>query len=250
MNSDKTLTNEYVRSYYDTFLSKYDGEYAYYRWQAGPVERVHFTQTRRTLMPYLKATSGKVLEIGGGDGVWTQEYVDHIDSLTFLDISKEMIARAQKRFAGISGKISYMCDDFLQAPIPTNHFNTVVSIRNIEYFTDKQLFFARVHTALTHGGRFILVTKSPQYNHIDTSKQKALHHGQTDIMELARMMEHAGLRVVAVYPAIFGKLFRFSIVRGITTFLHRCILLLPWKLLPVKLLSYVSESFLIYAEKK
>lgn len=250
MNSDKTLTNEYVRSYYDTFLSKYDGEYAHYRWQAGPVEKLHFRQTKRTLMPYLKATTGAVLEIGGGDGIWTREYIDHVDSLVFLDISKEMIARAQKRFAAVSEKISYVCDDFLQAEISRNHFNTVVSIRNLEYFTDKQLFFSRVHSALTENGRFVLVTKSPQYNRIDVTKEKVLHHGQTDIIELIKMMQQSGFCVVAVYPAIFGKLFRFSVIRVVSTFFHRCIMHLPWKLLPLRPLSYLSESFLIYAEKK
>ena len=249
MNSDKNLESAYVRSYYDTFLSKYDKEYAYYRWAAGPVERLHFIQTRRTLLPYFNKITGSVLEIGGGDAVWTREYIDHVQKLTFLDISKEMITRAQKRLVYFSQKITYVNSDFLQNDFPSNSFDHIVSIRNLEYFIDKKHFISEVKRLLKDSGTFLLVTKSPQYSFHDNSQGKLLHTAQIYIKELLKLIKSQGLKVIAVRPAIFGKLFRFSLVRFIFSIFHRILLSLPWKIAPLRFLSYLSESFMIYVQK-
>ncbi len=249
MNSGKNLEPGYVKSYYDGFLSKYEKEYAYYRWQAGPVEKLHFYQTRRALLPYLKILKGSVLEIGGGDAIWTTEYIANADKLTFLDISEEMIQRAGKRLALFSEKISYVNTDFLQSNFTDASFDHIVSIRNLEYFTDKKLFIRKVHNLLRSGGSFVLVTKSPNYHHKDKAKEKTLHTGQIGIVELIHLIEAEGLRVVKVYPAIFGKLFRFSLMRAVSNFLQGIILKMPWNKTFVHMLSYFSESFVIYVKK-
>lgn len=249
MNSDKNLDSGYVKSYYDKFLSSYDKEYSYFRWQAGPVEKIHFKQTRRALLPYLKTLRGNVLEIGGGDAIWTREYVEKIDSLTFLDISKEMIARAQNSLKNFNKNITYINDDFLQADLKKDNFDHVVSIRNLEYFTDKNYFINKVNELLKKDGTFVLVTKSPKYNFKNHDQRKTLHTSQIDIKELINLLKNNGLNVLAVYPAIFGKLFRFSFVRFLSNLLQKIILLMPYKILPISLLSYLSESFVIYAKK-
>ncbi len=249
MNSDKNLDSAYVKSYYDNFLSSYDKEYYYFRWQAGPVEKIHFKQTRRALLPYLTSLKGNVLEIGGGDAVWTREYIEKINNLTFLDISKEMITRAQNNLKSFDKNITYINEDFLKADLKKDNFNHIVSIRNLEYFTDKKYFIFKVKELLKKDGTFVLVTKSPKYNIKDSDKRKTLHTSQIDIKQLVNLLRNNGLYVLAVYPAIFGKLFRFSLTRFLANLIHKIILLLPYKILPISLLSYFSESFVIYAKK-
>lgn len=249
MNFDKNLDSGYVKSYYDKFLSSYDKEYSYFRWKAGPVEKIHFYQTRMSLLPYLSKIKGNVLEIGGGDAVWTQEYVKQIDSLIFLDISSEMISRAKKNLDKYNKNITYINEDFLKADLPKNSFDNIVSIRNLEYFTDKQSFIIKVKDLLKDNGNFVLVTKSPKYTLKDAEKRKTLHTSQIDIKELILILRKNNFSVKAVYPAIFGKLFRFSFLRFLANFLHRIILLIPFKVLPISLLAYLSESFVIYAKK-
>ena len=249
MNSDKNLNSDYVKSYYDGFLSGYEKEYSYYRWQAGAVEKLHYLQTKRSLAPYLNKVKGTVLEVGGGDAIWTMEYIQNIEKLTFLDISEEMISRAQKRLSNFPEKISFVNQDFLKSDFPESSFDNVVSIRNLEYFTDKNLFMSQVHKLLKKDGNFTLVTKSPKYNLKDSAKEKALHKGQIDIVDLIKLMEGNGLKVIKVYPAIFGKLFRFSFTRSISNILQGIILKMPWNRAFARLLSYFSESFVIYAKK-
>ncbi len=249
MDTGKNLDSDYVKSYYDGFLSSYQNEYSYYRWQAGPVERVHFSQTKRALKPYLDTLRGEVLEIGGGDAAWTLEYISHVDKLTFLDISEEMIARAGKRLAPFSDKITYLNEDFVRADFSGCTFDHVVSVRNLEYFPDKKLFMSKVFSLLNKGGSFVLVTKSPKYHIRDGAKEKALHRGQIRIEELIKLIKSEGLSVEGVYPAIFGKLLRLSIMRSFSNVLHRLILKMPWGTAWARILAYFSESFVVYAKK-
>jgi len=249
MNSGKNLDSDYVKSYYDKFLSGYDKEYSYYRWQAGPVEKLHYYQTKKTILPFLSRLRGTVLEIGGGDAVWTKEYVKNIERLTFLDISEEMISRAKKTISDFSEKISYLNNDFLKKDFENNSFNHVVSIRNLEYFTDKNSFLLKVKNLLKDNGTFVLVTKSPKYHNNDKAKQKALHTAQIDIKDLIKMIESHGLKVLDVRPAILGKLFRFSFMRFVSNVLHQIFLWFPWKIGTLRFLSHFSESFLIYVKK-
>ena len=249
MNSGKNLDSGYVKSYYDGFLSKYEKEYAFYRWQAGEVEKIHFYQTRRALVPFLNKLKGSILEIGGGDAIWTMEYISHVNELNFLDISEEMVSRAKKRLNDFSLKINFINNDFVQNDFSGNTFDGIVSIRNLEYFTDKNFFIEKVNKLLKEDGQFVLVTKSPKYHMSDKAKQKTLHTAQIDILELIKMINSSGLRVLEVRPAICGKLFRFSFMRFISNLLHKITLILPWKILPLNLLSRLSESFVIYAKK-
>lgn len=249
MNSGKNLDSAYVKSYYDGFLSSYDGEYAHYRWQAGPVEKLHYLQTERALMPYLKCLQGDVLEIGGGDAVWTMLYVSNASHITFLDISEEMIARARKRLVKFSDKVNFINSDYLAADFSGKRFDHIVSIRNLEYFTDKETFMDRTHGLLKDEGSFVLVTKSPKYNLWDMAKEKTLHTCQIDILDLLALMRKSGFRIESVYPAIFGKLFRFGFTRWLSRALHKATLALPWNNTLLRMYSYLSESFVIYAKK-
>ena len=249
MNSMKKLDGNYVKSYYDGFLSGYDKEYSYYRWQAGPVEKIHYSQTKRALVPFLKTLKGNVLEIGGGDAIWTMEYISGIQNLTFLDISQEMISRAQKRLEKFSQKISYVNDDFLINDLSNKKFDHVVSIRNLEYFVDKESVISKIYNQLNGNGTFVLVTKSPKYHLRDSAKQKTLHTSQIQISDLLQLMRSKGFTIKSVRPAIIGKLFRFFPMRLLSHLLHFVTLIIPWKILPIKLLGYISESFVIYAKK-
>ncbi len=249
MDLDKNLNGAYVKSYYDGFLSGYNNDYAYYRWQAGPVERIHFYQTRKALLLFLNKVKGSVLEVGGGDAIWTMEYVERADRLLFLDISTEMISRAQKRLASFSGKIEFINEDFLIHDFGKNTFENIVSIRNLEYFVDKKKFMDKVSSLLVQGGNLVLVTKSPVYNLKDKAKEKTLHTAQIGITELKEIIEQAGLSVIDIRPAIFGKLFRYPIMRFFSNCAHAFFLKMPRIFLPLGLLSYFSESFVVYARK-
>jgi hypothetical protein len=85
--------------------------------------------------------------------------------------------------------------------------------------------------------------------HNDTQK-KTLHLAQISIIELIKLIEQNGLAVQTVRPAIFGKLLKFKSIRKISSLMQKIFFIIPLNILPLRAMSYFSESFLIYAKKK
>lgn len=251
MNSEKKLqlTGDYVKNHYNDFLANLSEDYADYRWHNDPVSQSHYDQTYSALSPFFKKITGDVLEIGGGDAMWTMNFILQIQKLVFLDISKEMISRAQKRLVDFNQKIDYQNQNFLENSLVNKTFDFVISIRNLEYFLDKNKFISEVSRVLKEDGHFLLITKSPQYTAHNNTQQKTLHIAQIDINELIHLLKQNNFIIESVRPAIVGKLLRYNFIRKISSILQKIIFSIPMKLIPFKALSYFSESFLIYARK-
>lgn len=247
---DQNLDAKYVKNYYDTFLSQDGGEYAYHRWHKTPVHEAHFIQTRRTLKRAFSTVLGKVLEIGGGDAMWTMFYIDKIEHLTYLDVSEEMLSQAKTRLKEKAGKVEFIQGDFLENKLTSESFDNFISIRNFEYFKDKDFAVNEMNRLLKKDGTLLVVTKSKEYNLHTNLKKRTLHSDQVRIEDFLEMLRENGFEIQDVKPAIFGKLLKFSIFRVISNFIHICILRLPWKILPIKFLGYLSESFYVKAKKK
>jgi ubiquinone/menaquinone biosynthesis C-methylase UbiE len=247
----KVLTSDYVKESYNSFLSNYGDKYAYYRWGRTPVSRYHFTQSRRALVSVLGTQKyGNSFEVGGGDGVWTRYIIDRSDSLTFLDISKEMISRAKENLEKWSKKITYIEGDFLDNKLEDEIFDLVLSFRNFEYFSDKEKGAKEFARILKPGGKLILVTKSPEYDWYGYFRGKTLHSGQISIKRLCELIQSSGFEVERVLPAIIGKKIAWSPLRPIYNVIHIILLKMPKSVMPLYILKYFSESFLIYAVKK
>ncbi len=251
IESKNNLSGEYVGQYYDNFLSTLGTFHSDHRWFEGPVNLIHFNQTKKTLLTFFNTVScEKVFEVGGGDGIWTLLYINVCENLYYLDISFQMLEQAKKRLAESISKISFNQGDFLNNTLEDNIFDTCISIRNFEYFVDKRKFLSEMHRILKEKGNLLLVTKSRDYNAHTNLKEKTLHSKQVSVREVITLLKESGFEILNVKPAIFGKLFRFRFARFISNILHQVLLLIPWKLLPLFLLGFVSESFQIHAQKK
>lgn len=247
---DQNLDAKYVKEYYDSFLSRDGGEYAYHRWHKTPVHEAHFDQTQRTLKRAFSGVSGSVLEVGGGDAMWTMLYVDKIKHLTYLDVSDEMLTRAKARLKEKAEKVDFIQGDFLENKLPSESFDNFISIRNFEYFKDKDFAVKEMYRLLKQGGGLIVVTKSSEYNFHTNLKNKTLHSDQINIERFLHLLEENGFEIEDVKPAIFGKFLRFGFFRFVSSMFQSLMLVLPWSVLPIKFLGYLSESFYVKAKKK
>lgn len=247
--ADKELTAEYVKGTYNTFLSSYENEYSFYRWERTPLSRYQFEQSKRTLLKFLNGKHfEKALEIGGGDGAWTPFLAERTTALDFLDISTEMLKRAQERLTAFRN-ITYIESDFLQNTLEDGAYECLLSFRNFEYFPDKEKAAAEMHRVLRRGGELLLVTKNPLYDWRGDIQAKLLHKGQLKACDLVKLFEKHEFTVEAVYPAVFGKLLRFGFLRAVFDCMHRCMLRIHWKIWPY-FGMHISESVLLYARKK
>jgi len=250
-SSDRAPDSGFVRDTYDKLLQGLPHGYSAYRWAETPVSRFHFRQTTRALKQALKSVPHveRALEVGGGGGTWTPFVLQHTNTLDFLDISAEMLAEARTALSAYPN-ISYIHHDFLTWEAPHEAYGLAASFRNLEYMQDKRAALKRFASVLTKGGSFLLVTKSPHYDWGGYFNNKALHGGQVPITELLALLQQIGFTPKVVYPAIIGKKTAYAPVRFVWDCVQTALLSLPRFLMPLFFLKYISESFIIVAEKQ
>jgi tRNA (cmo5U34)-methyltransferase len=109
------------------------------------------------LLPFASETPLRVLDVGAGTGLLAERVARRFPraELTLLDLSQEMLARAQTRFAGAS-RVRFEVGDYCQTPLG-GPFDAVVSALSIHHLpdADKRALYARVLAALAPGGIFV-----------------------------------------------------------------------------------------------
>ena len=118
---------------------------------------------QRLLKAYIAAKpwiSGKLLEVGCGEGRGVEELLPLAEHYIGLDKIGAIIEILQKRFPAV---------DFRQAVIPPfagfadNSFDTIVSFQVIEHIPNDKLFLEEIYRMLKPGGKAIIST--PNINH-------------------------------------------------------------------------------------
>lgn len=247
-----TLSAEYVKKYYKNALGKLDRPYADFRWFRSDIPSYSLAEYRQTKRAIEKALGAKkyesVLEVGGGDGVWTELLLGRSKFITELDISGKMLASAKKRLAAHKN-IKFLCGDFLKNDLMSDRYDLVYAIRCFEYFSNKQLAVKEIRRLLRKSGEVLIITKNPSYISFRRKKSRVLHSGQIAVCDLKNLLAAEGFDVLLIRPAIFGKKFDWFVARVIFGALHRLILSPVSWFVPAIVKKHLSESFLILATK-
>ena len=100
----------------------------------------------------------RIIELGAGTGLMSKMILDHLPlaHVTLVDTAPSMLDIARRRLARYSYRVTFVHADL-------NHYewartyDAVVSALAIHHLnhSDNRTLFARVYTALHHGGRFI-----------------------------------------------------------------------------------------------
>jgi tRNA (cmo5U34)-methyltransferase len=132
---------------------------------------VKYDQQRRFLIPcfedfYLTAltlsnevaTVQNILDVGAGTGLMSAFFQEKYPEakITLVDISKDMLKKAEERFEG-NENISFLNADFAAVDFPENHYDVVVSGLAIHHLPNalKQQLFGKISKTLKTGGWFI-----------------------------------------------------------------------------------------------
>ena len=158
--------------------------------------------------------ASRTLEVGPGDGVWTDLIIPKTDSLTLLDQSEEMIKRAQERLAKENPSITFVHSDFAEYQ-PEAPFDLICGIRCFEYFEDQAKAVKKMYSILNPGGQLVIVTKNPAHIHNKQSQQRELHVGQISKKAMIQLLESEGFTVTKVLSATFRIKARHAIMRGV-----------------------------------
>lgn len=104
----------------------------------------------------IQVKSPAILDLGAGTGLLSEQVLQRFSTatLTVLDESSEMLAKAQIRLAKYTPKV------FVQPmtdPLPSGRFHAIISSLAIHHLedADKKVLFHRIFTALEPGGVFI-----------------------------------------------------------------------------------------------
>ncbi len=103
-------------------------------------------------------TVKKVLDVGAGTGLMSAFFEEKYPKakITLIDISQDMLKKAQERFDG-NENISFLQADFATVDLPENHYDVVVSGLAIHHLPNelKRHLFGKIAKTLKPGGWFI-----------------------------------------------------------------------------------------------
>ena len=215
LQKKKPMSNAYTEKYYDSFLQDLPGDYKTARWFSSPASKLDFEQTKQVIADALRGVhASRTLEVGPGDGVWTDLIIPKTDSLTLLDQSEEMIKRAQERLAKENPSITFVHSDFAEYQ-PEAPFDLICGIRCFEYFEDQAKAVKKMYSMLNPGGQLVIVTKNPAHIRARKVQQRDLHVGQISKKEMVQLLESEGFTVTKVLSATFRIKARHAIMRGV-----------------------------------
>ncbi len=234
--------SSFVKNYYDEFLSHL-GDYTEHRWHSSPAKRFDYKQTKAVIQDIIKDLKvASALEIGPGDGVWTEFLAENIPAYTIIDQSTEMIKRLTAKFGE---RLKYIQSDFL-AHQSDSKYDVVFAIRCFEYFLDKNLAFQKFRDLLSDQSFLIITTKNKDRIN---SNRKPIHRGQLNVREMKKLATDNGFEVVRIYMTTVSLKSNWFITRAFFNLVFKIGLKLNWSAYN-RLWNLATESYTYVLRKK
>ena len=103
----------------------------------------------------LGRTDLDIIEVGCGAG-WLCPQLSHFGSVTGVDLSDEVLARAQKR----SPQVHYIAGDFMKMEFEPASYDVVVTLEVLAHVADQRAFVARLASLLRPNGLLMMATQN------------------------------------------------------------------------------------------
>jgi ubiquinone/menaquinone biosynthesis C-methylase UbiE len=241
-----------IRSYYDSRIPDLNQDYWRFRWDASPIKREHYRQTRDRIERALGGRRfDRVAEVGCGPLVWTPNIKARARFVAAIDLSLAMLTNVDPTRRGAGERC---CGDAGRLPLGDGAVDAVCSFRAFEYFPDKPAVLREFARVTKSGGWLALITKNSDYAGYgrveDTTRpesQQMLHSGNVRSTDVVGMLAAAGFDQIEVHPAIVGRT-RFVPVWRLSGFVIR--FLRPhWRSGLPSWISTATESYLLTARR-
>ena len=106
------------------------------------------------LLSLVPGDAASVLDVGCGLGRLTSKLASHTREVTGVDLSPEMIARAQNT-AGTASRVRFLCGDFLERDFAGQQFDCVLSAAMLHHIPEN-VAVPRMVELLRPGGRLVI----------------------------------------------------------------------------------------------
>lgn len=108
-------------------------------------------------------TAGDVLDIASGDGVMAELLAPNVDSVTCMDVSKQVVSACAKRLKRF-GNAQARLGDMHALPFPDAHFDLVLILHALTYTDKPDVVISQAARVLKDGGQLLCVTLK-KHNH-------------------------------------------------------------------------------------
>ncbi len=140
-----------AREFWDRRAAGYDG-------QAGLYYAEAYRRTADCFRRYLYPTDA-VLDFACGTGIVTLDIAPSVRTVQGIDISGEMVRRAQaKACTRGAANVTIVQMDLFDERLTPESFDAVLACNVLLYLEDRAAVLARLHGLLKSGGRFLSVT--------------------------------------------------------------------------------------------
>lgn len=164
--------------------------------------------------------TGDVLELGVGTGATFEHYPGTLRSLSALDISAQMLARAQARVSGLPFPVHLRQHDYQTLPFAAASFDTLTSSLGLCGIPDPAGLFAEVRRVLRPGGHLLALehVRPPQgwlglvADGIDPLFERVV--GCHANRRTARLLQQAGFTVEVLDSRVGGILIALRATPG------------------------------------
>ena len=136
---------------FDSWTNKYDS------WFTTPSGTLVKKYESELLLEMLRPQPDeKILDVGCGTGIFTQDVLDYGTTVIGIDRSLPMLEKALVRTC--KANFSGICGDMCALPFPDNSFDRVFSMTAIEFVADGEKAVAELHRVTRKGGCIVVTT--------------------------------------------------------------------------------------------
>lgn len=156
---------------FDTWTDRYDS------WFATPIGRLVRLYEARLLLAFLEPQPGeRILDVGCGTGIFTDDVLNSGAGVTGIDFSASMLSKAVEHcgqcFVGL-------CADMCALPFTDNSFDRVFSMTAIEFVQDGAGAIAELNRVVKPGGRGVVTSLNSLSPWALQRKEKAASQGHS-----------------------------------------------------------------------
>lgn len=174
-----------VRRYFDGEVDGYLD--AYTSDKSDDVRHMVFLERRELVLGMTPTNPGRVLDIGAGPGVFTQQLLDRGASCWVVDLSPQMVATAQRQYAGKAG-VSFIVGDIDRLPFADGSFDVALCVGVLQYLPSLDFAIRELARVVAPDGKIILTFPN------EKSPLNRLHQGAVHVArQLGALLKRTGI---------------------------------------------------------
>jgi ubiquinone/menaquinone biosynthesis C-methylase UbiE len=187
---------------FDSWTDKYD------RWFETPTGGFVKKYESDLLLEFLNPLPGeRILDVGCGTGIFTQDVLDCGAMVTGIDLSAPMLKKAIIR-TGDSG-FTGLCADMCALPFSDNSFDKVFSMTAIEFVAEAGWAVAEFNRVARKGGCIVVTTLNSLSPWAEQRKQKAQNGGHS-LFEKIHFRSPDDMRLLVPEKSVFKTAIHFQ----------------------------------------